>query len=153
MSDVVTRRPDLNTIRTDNVGSLLRPARWKEARKQLDEGKLDKAAFAQIEDACVRDFVTLQESIGLDVITDGEISRLNFQDSFGLAVSGYDVQSKADTVKIQEERAQGGSALRRWDIPDLHLPGTAVAHRRPVYARLELVRNRSEEHTSELQSH
>jgi len=141
MSDVATRASGLDTIRTDNVGSLLRPARWKDARKQLDAGTLDKAAFAKIEEECVRDFVTLQESIGLDVITDGEISRLNFQDSFGLAVSGYDVQSKADTVKIQEDRAKGGSALRRWDIPDLHMPGTAVAHRRPVYAKLKLVRN------------
>ncbi len=132
---------NLDTLRTDNVGSLLRPARWKEARKQFDDGKLDTAAFARIEEDCVRDFVTLQEGIGLDVITDGEISRLNFQDSFGLAVSGYDVQSKADTVKVQEERAKGGSALRRWDIPDLHLPGTAVAHRRPVYAKLKLMRN------------
>lgn len=142
MSDVATRtKPDLNTIRTDNVGSLLRPARWKEARKQLDAGTLDKAAFAKIEEECIRDFVALQEGIGLDVITDGEISRLNFQDSFGLAVSGYDVQSKGDTVKIQEDRAKGGSALRRWDIPDLHQPGTAVAHRRPVYAPLKLIRN------------
>ncbi len=142
MSDVATlRKPSLDSIRTDNVGSLLRPARWKEARRQIDEGKLDKAAFARVEEECVRDFVKLQESTGLDVITDGEISRLNFQDSFGLAVSGYDVQSKVDTVKIQEERAKGGSALRRWDIPDLHKPGTAVAHRRPVYARLQLVRN------------
>jgi len=141
MSDLATRRADLNTIRTDNVGSLLRPDRWKAARKLLDEGKLDAAAFATVEEECVRDFVNLQETIGLDVVTDGEISRLNFQDSFGLAVSGYDVQSKGDTVKIQEERAQGGSALRRWDIPDLHLPGTAVSHRRPVYARLKLVRN------------
>jgi 5-methyltetrahydropteroyltriglutamate--homocysteine methyltransferase len=141
MSDVATRKPDLNIIRTDNVGSLLRPARWKEARKQLDAGTLDKAAFARIEEECVREFVKLQEGIGLDVITDGEISRLNFQDSFGLAVSGYDVQSKSDTVKIQEDRAKGGSALRRWDIPDLHMPGTAVAHRRPVYSRLKLVRN------------
>jgi 5-methyltetrahydropteroyltriglutamate--homocysteine methyltransferase len=132
---------NLDTIRTDNVGSLLRPARWKEARKQLDEGTLDKTAFARIEEDCVRDFVTLQEGIGLDVITDGEISRLNFQDSFGLAVSGYDVASRSDSVRIQEERAAGGSALRRWGIPDLHLPGTAVSHRRPVYARLKLTRN------------
>jgi len=139
MSDVAAR--SLDTIRTDTVGSLLRPVRWKEARRLLDEGKLDAAAFARLEESCIRDFVSLQEEIGLDVITDGEISRLNFQDSFGLAVSGYDVSSRGDTVKLQEERAAGGSALRRWDIPDLHLPGTAVSHRRPVSARLKLVRN------------
>ncbi len=33
--------------------------------------------------------VRLQESAGLDVISDGEMRRLNFQDSFGAAVEGY----------------------------------------------------------------
>src|SRR6202008_495339 len=76
--------------------------------------------------------------IGLDVVTDGELSRLNFQDSFGLAVSGYDAAT--DTVRTQEQRA-GSTPLTRWDIPDLAAPGTPVVHRRPVVKKLELVRN------------
>ena len=81
---------DLRTIRTDVVGSLLRPAAVIEARKRFDEGKLDAAGLRAIEDDAVRAAVQLQESIGLDVITDGEMRRLNFQDSFGAAVEGFD---------------------------------------------------------------
>ena len=126
------------TIRADVVGSLLRPAEWKEARLKRESGKLTAAEFARVELDCVRRHLALQEEIGLDVVTDGEISRLNFQDSFGLAVTGYD--AGAETVKSQEQRA-GSTPLARWDIPDLAAPGTPVVHRRPVVRRLQLERN------------
>ena len=128
----------LDRIRTDVVGSLLRPARWKEARLAFETGKMSAEDFARVELDCVRRHIALQERIGLDVVTDGELSRLNFQDSFGLAVSGYD--SATDTVRTQEQRA-GSTPLARWDIPDLAAPGTPVVHRRPVVKKLELVRN------------
>ncbi|HEX9465780.1 MAG TPA: methionine synthase [Alphaproteobacteria bacterium] len=130
---------DLNSIRTDVVGSLLRPASWRQAREQYDGGKIDLAALRGVEDRCIRDFLRLQESIGLDVVTDGEISRLNFQDSFGLAVSGYDAATESVTQHVA--RAAGGAALQRFDFKDLHAKGTPVSHRRPAVKRLELVRN------------
>ena len=129
---------ELDRIRTDVVGSLLRPARWKEARLAFETGKMPAAAVASIELDCIKSHLALQEQLGLDVVTDGEISRLNFQDSFGLAVTGYD--AGAETVKSQEQRA-GSTPLARWDIPDLAAPGTPVVHRRPVVRRLQLERN------------
>ena len=128
----------LDRIRTDVVGSLLRPADWKQARLAFETGKMSAEEFARVELDCVKRHLALQESIGLDVVTDGEVSRLNFQDSFGLAVSGYD--AGAETVKTQEKRA-GSTPLARWEIPDLAAPGTPVVHRRPVVRKLELVRN------------
>ncbi len=130
----------LDTIRTDNVGSLLRPAAWKEARVSLDGGLISADAFHAIEMECIRKAVALQEGIGLDVITDGEISRLNFQDSFGLSVGGYD-NGKKDILKLHEQRAEGATPMARWDIPDLNGQGTPVSHRRPVKERIFLARN------------
>jgi 5-methyltetrahydropteroyltriglutamate--homocysteine methyltransferase len=129
----------LERIRTDVVGSLLRPARWKDARLAFESGKMPAAEFAAVELDCVKQHLALQESIGLDVVTDGEISRLNFQDSFGLAVSGY--ETRAENVATHEKRAAGGAPLARWDIPDLAGPGTPVVHRRPVTENLRLKRN------------
>src|SRR5690348_2555221 len=103
---------DLKKIRTDVVGSLLRPAAVREGRTKLDEGKIDAAALRRIEDDAVRDAVRLQESAGLDVISDGEMRRLNFQDSFGQAVEGYDASQS--TLHAYEKRVEGGTALRRW---------------------------------------
>jgi 5-methyltetrahydropteroyltriglutamate--homocysteine methyltransferase len=130
---------ELAAIRTDVVGSLLRPAAWKEARLRLESGLTTKEEFARLELACVQAQLARQAAIGLDVVSDGEISRLNFQDSFGLAVSGYD--TARETLRTHENRAAGGTPLARWDLPDLAAPGTAVVHRRPVKERLRLARN------------
>ena len=67
---------DLRTIRTDVVGSLLRPEAVKDARARFDEGKLDAAELRALEDQAVRDAVKLQESIGIDVITPCPISSI-----------------------------------------------------------------------------
>ena len=72
---------ELANIRNDVVGSLLRPAKLKEARNRFDEGKISLEELRLIEDQEVRDAVALQEQVGLDVVTDGEYRRLNFQDS------------------------------------------------------------------------
>jgi 5-methyltetrahydropteroyltriglutamate--homocysteine methyltransferase len=130
---------DLHAIRTDVVGSLLRPTAWLQARARFDAGELSSAGLEDIEFACIRQLVALQESIGLDVVTDGEIGRLNFQDSFGLAVSGFD--AAPETLQVHQRRVAGGGPLRRWDIPDLGQTGTAVSHRRPTVARLSLTNN------------
>jgi 5-methyltetrahydropteroyltriglutamate--homocysteine methyltransferase len=129
---------DLRTIRTDVVGSLLRPVAVIEARQRFDQGEIDAAALHAIEDEAVRDAVALQEAVGLDVISDGEMRRLNFQDSFGAAVEGYD--ASASTLQAYTRRVEGGTALRRWEVP-VHEKGTAISHRRPVTSRLRLTRN------------
>jgi 5-methyltetrahydropteroyltriglutamate--homocysteine methyltransferase len=130
---------DLRRIRTDVVGSLLRPATWKEARLRFESGLISAEAFAQIEHDSVKNHVRLQESVGLDVVSDGELSRLNFQDSFGLSVKGF--ASAGDKLGLHQKRAEGGKPLQRWEIPDLAGPGTPVVHRRPAVARLSLARN------------
>ena len=130
---------DLRRIRTDVVGSLLRPAAWKEARLRFEGGLIDAGAFSKLEMHCIESHVRLQEAVGLDVVTDGELSRLNFQDSFGLSVSGF--ASASDGLGLHQKRAEGGKPLQRWEIPDLAGPGTPVVHRRPAVARLKLERN------------
>jgi 5-methyltetrahydropteroyltriglutamate--homocysteine methyltransferase len=130
---------NLKTIRTDVVGSLLRPQGLKEQRVRFDEGKLSVEAMRKAEDDAIRDAVRLQEGIGLDVISDGEIRRLNFQDSFGEAVEGFDAQRS--TIQTTERRVVGASPGRRWDVREIHDVGTPVSHRRPAKERLRLGRN------------
>ena len=89
---------DLKTIRTDVVGSLLRPAALKDARTRFDDGQISADDLRELEDDAVRDAVRLQEDAGLDVVSDGEMRRLNFQDSFGAAVEGFD--ANRSTLKV-----------------------------------------------------
>src|SRR5262245_44498824 len=129
----------LDLLRADVVGSLLRPAAWRKARAAFDEGRMPEADFRRIEDDAGRDAIRLQEALGLEVVTDAEIRRLNFQDSFGAAVSGF--AAAAATLQATHARVAGGKAMARFDMPDLHQQGPAVTRRRPTVARLKLERN------------
>lgn len=127
-------------IRNDVVGSLLRPAGLKEARRRYDAGQISLQQLRDIEDHSIRDAVQLQEQIGLSVVTDGEYRRLNFQDSFGESVAGYDAGKPS--LQFYEQRVAGSSPLQRWEIPDQgEEKGTAVAQRRPVASKISLARN------------
>ena len=130
---------NLNTIRTDVVGSLLRPAALKEARKTFDDGKISRDELVAAEDEAVRAAVRLQEAAGLDVVTDGEMRRINFQDSFSESVEGFDAVKA--TVQSNESRVEGAAPLQRWDVREMHNTGSAVSHRRPAKSRLRLRRN------------
>ena len=131
---------ELAKIRNDVVGSLLRPPALKEARTRYDDGKMTLEELREAEDREIRGAVRFQEDLGLAVVTDGEYRRLNFQDSFGESVSGYDA-GKA-SLKFYERRVEGSKPLQRWEIPNSgEQRGTAVSQRRPVVERLRLIRN------------
>lgn len=77
------------SVHTDVVGSLLRPAGLIEAQKQLTAGSLSYSEFKQIEDRAVDEAIALQESVGLEIVTDGEMRRQSFQSQMTAAVSGF----------------------------------------------------------------
>jgi len=62
-------------FRADHVGSLLRPAELQQARARAARGEIDRAALRAVEDRSIRGAVLLQESVGLQSITDGEFRR------------------------------------------------------------------------------
>ncbi len=128
----------LPTLRVDQVGSLLRPASLKDAFTRHSQGQMDDAALRAAQDEAVRQTIGRQEAIGLPILTDGELRRLNFQDSFGSSVSGFAATS--NTISFNEQRVAGGAPGQRWD-PGYHGDGPAVLHRRPVSDRLRLIQN------------
>src|SRR6187551_991414 len=101
------------TLRSDVVGSLLRPAWLKSARAQRAEGAIGPAEFKRIEDRAVDEALALQQSVGLDVVTDGEMRRYAFYGHFVDAVEGLD--------------REGG-----WAIPFHDEQGHELVLKRPV---------------------
>ena len=79
------------TEHSDIVGSLLRPAELLGAQKQLGSGAISQAQFKAIEDRAVDDAIALQENVGLEIVTDGEMRRQSFQSQMTAAVSGFGV--------------------------------------------------------------
>jgi len=65
----------MGIARADVVGSLLRPPYLREARQRFQDGTVSAEALRQVEDRAIREAIELQESAGIDVITDGELRR------------------------------------------------------------------------------
>jgi len=62
-------------FRADQVGSLLRPPDLLEARAKRKRGELSADQLRRIEDDAIRDVVSMQESLGMKSVTDGEFRR------------------------------------------------------------------------------
>jgi 5-methyltetrahydropteroyltriglutamate--homocysteine methyltransferase len=101
------------TIRSDVVGSLLRPELLKAARRRFEAGQIGAAELKQVEDHAVDEAVRLQEAAGLDVITDGEFRRYAFFGHLIDALDGFD--------------KMGG-----WAIPFRNEAGEELVFKRPV---------------------
>ena len=77
------------TAHADIVGSLLRPPELLEAQERLASGVLQESRFKAIENRAVDDAIALQESVGLEIVTDGEMRRQSFQSQMTAAVGGF----------------------------------------------------------------
>jgi 5-methyltetrahydropteroyltriglutamate--homocysteine methyltransferase len=63
------------TVRADVVGSLLRPEYLREARNAARTGGFDPGELHALEDRAVLEAIALQESAGIEAISDGEYRR------------------------------------------------------------------------------
>ena len=126
---------DLRHLRVDQIGGLSSPANLREAVAKAKRGEISDADFAREQDEAIRHVIRKQEAIGFPILTDGELRRRNFQESFAASVSGFDVatQDKShDGVTLQPvARAE----------QNFSAPGPAIITRRRVVERLRLARN------------
>ena len=128
---------DIEHLRVDQNGSLVAPKPLHDAFEQHARGDATDAELRAVQDDAIRDVIRKQEAIGLPVVTDGEFRRRNFQDSFGNAVSGFDVPQKVERLTDWREP---NKPLHRTE-QNFNAPGPAIATRRATAKRLELERN------------
>ncbi|MCC6776151.1 MAG: 5-methyltetrahydropteroyltriglutamate--homocysteine S-methyltransferase [Hyphomicrobiales bacterium] len=92
-------------FRAEHIGSLIRPPALLEARRQHAAGALDRAGLRAVEDAAIAAVVTLQEEVGLPVVTDGEFRRGTYSDSFTSAgLDGVEVRMTESAGWAPSER-------------------------------------------------
>src|SRR5882672_6190943 len=87
-------------FRADQVGSLLRPPEIKEARARLERGEMSAGELHAIEDRCIRDAVARQESLGLQVVTDGEYRRGWWNHDFLGKIDGVEIELDQKSYKF-----------------------------------------------------
>ena len=116
----------LDTIRTDLVGSFLRPPRLKDAHIRRSRQQVSDEEVRQVQDEAIRALIARQEAIGLPVATDGEFRRDTFMDSFTAAVTGINLRGP-----VVEEAA----------TPNTRGEDPTFNHRQPATERLSLLHN------------
>ena len=79
----------------EHVGSFVRPPRLIDAARAHKAGKLDHAGFRAVQDDCIREIVSFQESLGLPSVTDGEFRRRSWSAGFIDAVEGFGLRDGA----------------------------------------------------------
>jgi 5-methyltetrahydropteroyltriglutamate--homocysteine methyltransferase len=80
---------------SDVIGSLLRPRYLQQARDAYAAGQLPAPDFKRIEDRAVDQATAMQEGVGLDVITDGELRRFSFLDQLVGELDGVELMDAA----------------------------------------------------------
>jgi 5-methyltetrahydropteroyltriglutamate--homocysteine methyltransferase len=109
---------DVADVRSEGVGSLLRPPELLEARRRHAAGELSHQDFKRIEDEAVRDAIRLQEEVAVDVISDGELRRRGWMTHFYESVDGF--------------TTDGGSSMPWRDDEGRELPPEMRRSQRPV---------------------
>jgi 5-methyltetrahydropteroyltriglutamate--homocysteine methyltransferase len=150
-------------FRAELIGSLVRPAEIKAARADFEAGRIDAAGLRAVEDEEIRKVVAMQEGLGFRVVTDGELRRHSYYDSFtthgitGLR-EGPDIRgqfayhdSSGDEIgqrvpQIYDKVAWAGptnvddfkftASCARTGLPKVTLPGPAYIHFRAGRANI-----------------
>ena len=103
-------------FRADQVGSLLRPERLKQAREQFlgpqtptnAIGPHNNASLRKVEDECVREVVAMQERVGLKAVTDGEFRRRSWWLELVLGWEGFEAD-RTGSAKLKWRNESGAT--------------------------------------------
>jgi 5-methyltetrahydropteroyltriglutamate--homocysteine methyltransferase len=89
-------------FRADHIGSLLRPKKLREAFRRHSMGEIPAQALRAVQDEAIREVVKLQESCGLNVLTDGEFRRVSYWEKFVRLTKGLEVKDALFTFHDAE---------------------------------------------------
>ncbi len=93
-------------FRADHVGSLLRPQRVHQARRDAADHRISGMDLRRIEDDAIGDVVRMQEDIGLQATTDGEFRRGSWHMDFIYQLHG--IERTSDAIAVHFRNAEGG---------------------------------------------
>ncbi|MGH7927067.1 MAG: cobalamin-independent methionine synthase II family protein [Candidatus Binatia bacterium] len=127
---------DLNSLRVDLVGSMLRPQTLKDAFVRYSKGEAGGEELREAQDQAIRDLVAKQMACNLPIVVDGEFRRSSFMESFAEVAGVEEWQSGVKTYHETLARADTSA-------PESHRGQDPILlNRKRVSKKLRLVRNR-----------
>ncbi|KRK65299.1 methionine synthase [Companilactobacillus tucceti DSM 20183] len=94
-----------------HVGSFLRPAVLKQARKDFTDKKINKEDLTIVEDEAIRDLVNKEINAGLDYVTDGEFRRSYWHLDFFWGFEGIDHIHYGEGYNFAHEETRDDTAI------------------------------------------
>jgi 5-methyltetrahydropteroyltriglutamate--homocysteine methyltransferase len=126
---------NLDSLRVDMVGSLLRPEKLKRAFSEFGQGRTSEGDLKLAQDEAIRDVVAKQVAHNLPIVSDGEFRRTSFMESFAVVAGVEEWQAGARTYHdILARKDEGKEGTHKGQDPIL-------LNRKRVTARLKLLRN------------
>jgi 5-methyltetrahydropteroyltriglutamate--homocysteine methyltransferase len=109
-------------FRADEVGSLLRPAKIKEARAKLEKGEISADDLRKVEDMEIEKIVHRQASVGLKLATDGEFRRSWWHFDFLSKLTGAEMFHPDEGIQFTgiQTRHEAVRVIGKLDFPDDH---------------------------------
>src|SRR5258707_197932 len=109
-------------FRADEVGSLLRPPRIKEARAKLEKGEITAEDLRKAEDMEIEKVVHRQASTGLKLATDGEFRRSWWHFDFLSHLTGCELFHPDQGIQFAgvQTRHDAIRVIGKLDFPDNH---------------------------------
>jgi 5-methyltetrahydropteroyltriglutamate--homocysteine methyltransferase len=99
------------------VGSWPRSRELILAQRAKQSGRGTSQAFDQVADREVERIVRLQEDIGVDIITDGELRRDNFYSFVSEKLQGVQLMTLAEMMEYVDDKEGFEELLQRLDVP------------------------------------
>jgi 5-methyltetrahydropteroyltriglutamate--homocysteine methyltransferase len=131
----VASNVELQSMRVDLVGSLLRPQTLKDAFASYGEGSAREADLKDAQDEAIRDVVAKQVAHNLPIIVDGEFRRTSFMESFAVVRGVEEWQAGVKTYHEILKRTDGSESITHKGQDPI------LVNRKRVTRRLRLLRN------------
>lgn len=143
--------------RADQVGSFLRSQELKDAHTAHERGEVSAEQLRKIEDREILRVLEMQQSVGIDVLTDGEYRRGGWASDFQDAMDGYVPGAPPVTMTWHSPGTTGQGAATATADPPIDAPagsaGAGTPATRVIGEKLRQRRRLTEHEVKFLQQH
>ncbi|HMC75614.1 MAG TPA: cobalamin-independent methionine synthase II family protein [Vicinamibacterales bacterium] len=127
---------DLPLFPVTTVGSWPRPPGVAHALRQFRRKRIDRAEFDRVAGPGVVELLRLQEDLGCDIVTDGELRRDNFYSFVSEKLAGIRLMTLAEMLDVVEDKAGFERLLQTLDVPAYSISSPVcagtIARREPL---------------------
>lgn len=126
----------MGPLTVTTVGSWPRSRELLIAQRQRRAGRISDEDFDLVADEAVRSFLRLQEDLGVDLVTDGELRRDNFYSFVVDKLDGVELKTLAEMLEIVDDKVAFERILQTLDVPAYSISNPIcfgkIARRKPL---------------------